>query len=302
MYETLHHALGDDGILLVTLNRPDALNAFTVQMCDELIRTFEAASLDDAVRAVIVTGAGKAFCAGMDLSGEGNPFGLDETQSLTLVELEARMTDPEIVTGVRDSGGRVTLAIDACRKPVIAAINGAAVGIGATMTLAMDFRLAADTARIGFVFGRIGITTEACSSYFLPQLVGQQQALEWLYVAEPFPVAEGLAAGLIRSIHPADALIEAARDLARRITQGRSATAVAVTRALVRRNAARDSLHAHKTESLAVHWLSRFDGAEGVAAFRERRPAVFTGRASDGLPPDMASWWPETLANSASLL
>lgn len=299
MFSTLRHALDEDGILMVTLDRPDRLNAFTVAMCDDLIRTFEGASLDDRVRAIIVTGAGKAFCAGMDLAGEGNAFGLDESQQLSLADLEARMTDPAVVTGVRDTGGRVTLAIDACHKPVIAAINGAAVGIGATMTLAMDFRLAAETAKIGFVFGRLGITAEACSSYFLPRLVGQQQALEWLYLAEPFSAHDGLKAGLIRSLHPPDTLIDAARDLALRITRDRSPTAVAVTRALVRRNGSRDPLHAHKTESLAVHWLSRFDGAEGVAAFRERRPPVFTSRASDGLPPDMVSWWPEA-ANAAT--
>lgn len=299
MFSTLRHALGDDGILTVTLDRPERLNAFTVAMCEELIRTFEDASLDDAVRAIVVTGAGKAFCAGMDLAGEGNAFGLDEGQSLSLAELEAGMTDPQVVGGVRDTGGRVTLAIDACRKPVIAAINGVAVGIGATMTLAMDFRLAAETAKIGFVFGRIGITTEACSSYFLPQLVGQQQALEWLYVAEPFPAREGLEAGLIRSLHTPETLLDAARDLALRITRDRSPAAVAMTRALVRRNGSRDALHAHKTESLAVHWLSRFDGAEGVAAFRERRPPVFTSRASDGLPPDMETWWPEASVSGA---
>ena len=161
-FKTIRYEL-DDGILTITLNRPDQLNAFTPQMAAELIDAFHAASADDAVKAVIVTGAGRAFCAGMDLSAVGNVFGLDEQLRPTLADMHDRLQDPTIVHRVRDTGGRVTLAIFDCTKPVIAAINGAAVGIGATMTLAMDIRLASDKARIGFVFGKIGIVPEACS-------------------------------------------------------------------------------------------------------------------------------------------
>ncbi|MGH8506119.1 MAG: enoyl-CoA hydratase-related protein, partial [Stenotrophobium sp.] len=174
-YNTLNWAIAD-GILTLTLNRPEQMNSFTVEMADELEAAFNRASADDAVRAIVVTGAGKAFCAGMDLTRPGNVFGLDETQRPTLHDMSQRLHDPAIRNGVRDTGGRVTLAIFNCTKPVIAAINGAAVGIGATMTLAMDFRIASEKARIGFVFGKIGITPEACSTWFLPRIVGIQQA------------------------------------------------------------------------------------------------------------------------------
>jgi enoyl-CoA hydratase/carnithine racemase len=176
-YETLDYQV-NDRILTITLNRPDKLNAFTVTMANELVDAFNRASADDAVGAIIVTGAGRAFCAGMDLSVGGNVFGLDESMSPTAQELEQRFEDPDMVSGVRDTGGRVSLAIYQCNKPVIGAINGVAVGIGATMTLAMDVRLMADTARMGFVFGKIGIVPEACSTWFLPRLVGMSQALD----------------------------------------------------------------------------------------------------------------------------
>src|SRR5688500_11710858 len=169
-YESIRYEISD-GILTITLDRPEQLNAFTTQMAEELIDAFTKASADDAVRAVVVTGAGKAFCAGMDLSVGGNVFGLDETQRPTLADMRERLADPAIERGVRDTGGRVVLAIHACLKPVIAAINGVAVGIGITMTLPMDVRIAAVGARIGFVFGRIGIVPEACSTWFLPRLV-----------------------------------------------------------------------------------------------------------------------------------
>jgi enoyl-CoA hydratase/carnithine racemase len=179
-YETLDWSV-EDGVLTLTLDRPDQLNAFTVTMAEELVAAFERASADDEVGAVVVTGRGRAFCAGMDLSVDGNVFGLDESLEPTLADLHDRLDDPEIVAGVRDTGGRVALAIYACTKPVIAAINGPAVGIGATMTLPMDVRLASDRARIGFVFGRLGIVPEACSTWFLPRIVGISRALEWVY-------------------------------------------------------------------------------------------------------------------------
>ncbi len=196
-YETIRYEISE-GVLTITLDRPEQLNAFTVKMGEELIDAFERASAEDEVRAVIVTGAGRAFCAGMDLSASGNVFGLDETQRPSLRDMHERLDDPVILKGVRDIGGRVTLAIFDCAKPVIAAINGAAVGIGATMTLAMDIRLASEKARIGFVFGKIGIVPEACSSWFLPRIVGISQALEWIYGADIFDAVEAQRSGLVK--------------------------------------------------------------------------------------------------------
>ncbi len=216
-YETLDWSV-EDGILTLTLDRPDQLNAFTVTMAEELVHAFERASTDDAVAAVVVTGRGRAFCAGMDLSADGNVFGLDETLEPTVADLHDRLDDPAIVAGVRDTGGRVSLAIYACTKPVIAAINGPAVGIGATMTLPMDVRLASEKARIGFVFGKIGVVPEACSTWFLPRIVGISRALEWVYTADILTAAEAHEGGLVRSVHPADELLEAAYALARRFT------------------------------------------------------------------------------------
>jgi enoyl-CoA hydratase/carnithine racemase len=288
-YRTLDFAL-DDGVATVTLNRPDHLNAFTVEMAGELIAVFERASEDDAVRAVVVTGAGRAFCAGMDLSVPGNVFGLDERLTPTLADMTERLDDPAIVHGVRDTGGRVALAIHDCKKPVIAAINGAAVGIGATMTLAMDFRMASETARIGFVFGKIGVTPEACSSWFLPRLVGQQQALEWVLTGDIFGADEALRAGLVRSVHAPEALLAEARAFAHRLVDGRSPVAVALARQMMRRNSALpDPLAAHRIDSLAIFYASLDDGKEGVAAFREKREPDFKARASR-MPP-FYPWW-----------
>jgi enoyl-CoA hydratase/carnithine racemase len=251
-------------------------------MANELIDAFRRASEDDAVGAVVVTGDGRAFCAGMDLSSSGNVFGLDESQRPTLADLDERFEDPAIVDGVRDTGGRVTLAIYDCKKPVIAAINGAAVGIGATMTLAMDIRLASEKAKIGFVFGRLGIVPEACSSWFLPRLVGPQQALEWVLSADIFDAAEGQRGGLIRSVHAPDDLLPAAYALARKFIDGRSPVAVALARQMMLRNAAQPHpVAAHRIDSLAMFYTSLGDGKEGVAAFLEKRAPAFTGRASD---------------------
>ncbi len=280
-YNTLKYEVADR-VLTLTLNRPEALNAFTVEMAHELIAAFERASEDDEVGAVIVTGEGRAFCAGMDLSSEGNVFGLDETQSPTLSDMVDRLEDPVIRDGVRDTGGRVTLAIYNCKKPVIAAINGAAVGIGATMTLAMDFRLASEKARMGFVFGKLGIVPEACSSWFLPRLVGPQQALEWVLSADIFDAAEGLRGGLFRSVHAPETLMEDARKLAHKFIDGRSPVAVALARQMLIRNAAQNHpIEAHRIDSLAMFHASIGDGKEGVAAFLEKREPVFEGKASD---------------------
>ena len=228
-YKTLTWEVADR-VLTLTLNRPDQLNAFTVEMAHELIAAFERASEDDGVGAVVVTGAGRAFCAGMDLSSNGNVFGLDESLSPTLADMRERLDDPAIRDGVRDTGGRVTLAIYNCKKPVIAAINGAAVGIGATMTLAMDLRLASTKARIGFVFGRLGIVPEACSSWFLPRIVGIQQALEWVYSADILTAEQALAGRLVRSLHEPDDLLPAAYDLARSFVRDRSPVALGLAK------------------------------------------------------------------------
>jgi enoyl-CoA hydratase/carnithine racemase len=289
-YTTLDYAV-DDRVLTLTLNRPERLNAFTVTMADELEHAFRRASVDDTVGAIVVTGAGRAFCAGMDLAATGNVFGLDETQRPTLADLHDRLEDPAILRGVRDTGGRVVLAIYDCMKPVIGAINGAAVGIGATMTLPMDVRLAAEGARIGFVFGRLGIVPEACSSWFLPRLVGIPQALEWIYTAEPFDAAEGVRAGLLKAAVPADRLLEEARKLAHRFIDHRSPVAAALARQLVYRNvAASHPLEAHRVDSLAMWHLSQGDGAEGVRAFLEKRPPQFKSQVSTDMPEFVAEW------------
>jgi len=280
-YETLRYELAD-GIATITLNRPDELNAFTVTMANELIHAFRYAGQDDQARAVIVTGAGRAFCAGMDLSVGGNVFGLDPDLNPTPTDLIVRYDDPEIVDGVRDTGGRVSLAIFDCPKPVIAAINGPAVGVGATMTCAMDFRLASTKARIGFVFARIGIVPEACSTWFLPRIVGIEQALEWAYAADILSAEEAHDGGLVRSVHEPEELLQAATALAHRFTDARSPVGIALTRQMMYRNAAAPHpREAHRAESLAMFWTSIADGAEGVASFLEKRPAQFGGSASE---------------------
>lgn len=288
-YETLQTEL-KDRVLTVTLNRPDSLNAFTVRMADELIDLFVNASADDSVGAIVVTGAGKAFCAGMDLSGEGNVFGLNEDLRPTMADLNDRLDDPEILVGVRDTAGRVTLAIYDCTKPVIAAINGAAVGVGATMTLAMDIRLASDKARFGFVFGKIGIVPDACSSWFLPKVVGISKALEWTYTGEILDSAEALRTNLVSEVVPSEMLLARANELAHMLANGRSAVSTALIRQMMYRNSsASHPLEAHKVESLGVFYTSIADGKEGVAAFLEKRPAKFEGRTSQ--MPDFYPWW-----------
>ena len=291
-YNTISYTIADDGILTVTLNRADKLNAFTVRMAEELVDAFTRASDDDAVRAIVVTGAGRAFCAGMDLADRthGNVFGLNETLRPSMRDLDERFDDPEIVQGVRDTGGRVTLAIFACKKPVIAAVNGVAVGIGATMTLAMDIRIASEQARFGFVFGKIGIVPEACSTWFLPRVVGLSKALEWCYSAELISAQAALEGRLVSKVLAPDALLEEAYRVARQISSGRSPVSVALIRQMMYRNSAADSpLQAHKVESLAVFHASQRDGKEGVAAFLEKRAPQFKDKASR--MPDFYPWW-----------
>jgi enoyl-CoA hydratase/carnithine racemase len=284
-YETLRYEVADR-ILTLSLHRPDQLNAFTVAMANELVAAFDRASADPDVAAIVVTGTGRAFCAGMDLSSDGNVFGLDESQRPTMEDMVHRLDEPAIVDGVRDTGGRVALAVYRCTKPVIAAINGAAVGIGATMTLPMDVRIASENARIGLVFGRLGIVPEACSTWFLPRIVGISRALELVYSAEILDAQQALAAGLVREVVPADDLLPTAYALAHRFVDGRSPVATALMRQMIYRNSAQpDPVAAHQVESLAMFYSSIGDGKEGVAAFLGKRPAEFTGSVPEDLPP-----------------
>lgn len=283
-YSTIKYDV-DGGILTITLHRPEKMNAFTVQMASELEHAFGRASMDDAVRAVIVTASGAAFCAGMDLSVPGNVFGLDEALHPTPQDMVERLDDPSIATGVRDTGGRVTLAIFECLKPVIAAINGVAVGIGATMTLPMDYRIATSNARMGFVFAKIGIVPEACSSWFLPRIVGLPKALEWTYTGEIIDAQEAHRCGLLQKVVAPEELLLEARRVAERFTNQRSSVGIAVTRQMMYRNSAQTHpLAAHQVDSLAVFYLSQQDGKEGVQAFLEKRPPNFSARVSTDMP------------------
>ena len=269
--ETVHRAL-DDGVLTLTLHRPERLNAFTRQMRDDLIQAFDDADADDDVRAVIVTGAGRAFCAGADLAEGAATF--------------SRQDVPEDGPVPRDGGGTVTLRIFDCLKPVIGAINGPAVGVGATMTLPMDVRLAAEPARFGFVFARRGILPEAASSWFLPRLVGIGQAMEWVATGRVFDSAEALRGGLVRSVHPPDELLPAAQALAREIAENTAPVSVALSRRLLWRMLGEaHPMAAHRADSIGIFSRGRSgDAAEGVTSFLEKRPAVFPDRVSDGLP------------------
>lgn len=281
-YETLSVETDADGICLLTLDRPEELNAFNVQMARDLEAFFRSAAGDDQIRAIVVTGAGRAFCAGMDLSVGGNVFGLNEEADPTPATFREKYDEAPYQDGVRDTGGKVALAIHDCPKPVIAAINGPAVGIGATMTLPMDIRLASTKARIGFVFGRIGITPEATSSWYLPRLVGLQQALEWVYSADILTPEQALTGRLLRSVHEPDELVPAARALALSFVQDRSPVALGLARQLLYSGAgASHPFEQHLADSLAMWHTSTGDGKEGVAAFLEKRRPEFTGKASE---------------------
>jgi enoyl-CoA hydratase/carnithine racemase len=261
-----------DGVLTITLNRPDRLNAFTPVMLEELIAAFDQADGDDEVRAVIVTGAGRGFCAGADLERGGETFDWRE-----------RQRDGEVP---RDGGGRVSLRIFESTKPVIAAINGPAVGVGITMALPMDVRIAADGARMGFVFARRGIVPEACSSWFLPRVVGISQAMEWVTTGRVFDAEEALAGGLVRSLHPAGELLAAAQALAREIADNTAPVSVALARRLMWSMLGEDHpMAAHRADSRAMFARGQSaDAREGVTSFLEKRPARFSDRVSDGLP------------------
>lgn len=272
-----------DRIATITLHRPDRLNAFTRRMAAELIAAFDRADADDEVRAVIVTGAGRAFCAGADLEGGGETWGRH-------AEAMAAMSGQERYTG--DDGGQVTRRIFDFNKPVIAAINGAAVGVGITMTLAMDVRMAVADAKIGFVFTGRGIVPEACSGWFLPRLVGISRALEWVYSARVFRAEEGLAAGLLRSVHSADELMASARSLAREFIDNSSTVSVAVARHMMwRMPAAPHPIDAHEVDTAALAALGKSaDAREGITAFLEKRKPRFLDRVSRDMP-SFFPWW-----------
>lgn len=272
-----------DGIATITLNRPDKMNAYTRTMGMEIMAAMDDIDADDDVRAVIFTGSGeRAFCAGADLTPEGGgQVFSDPTQVDDLSD-----------DRVRDGGGRLTLRLFESEKPLISACNGVAVGVGATMQLAMDIRLAASHARYGFVFARRGIVPEAASSWFLPRIVGISQALEWCYSGRVFDAEEAKAGGLVRSIHEPDKLLYAAQDLAREIAENTSAISVAMTRAMMWRLMSADHpMEAHKIDSRAIYRLSRgADAKEGIASFLEKRKPMYPGKVSEDMP-DFYPWW-----------
>lgn len=264
-----------DGVLTIRLNRPDQMNAFTVEMAAEMIQALDAADADDSVRAVIFTGNGRAFCAGMDLSTEGNVFGLDETVDPNSAAMERN----------RDEGGKVVLRLYRMKKPVIGAINGASVGVGSTVQLPMDVRIASPFAKFGFVFAQRGITLESCASWFLPRLVGVQQALEWSFKGNVFGAEDALKAGLISEIVEPDALMDRAHEIALSFMQGTSAVSVAMNRQLIwRMMGASHPMEAHAAESRTMYHTSTRDGKEGVQSFLDKRAPEFADKVSNGAP------------------
>lgn len=281
-FETLLYDV-DDGIATITLNRPDRLNAFTPKMMLDMIAAFDATDADDAVRSVIVTGAGRGFCAGADLGAGGGTF----DQGAREAERRAAGDTGDVT---RDGGGRVSLRIFQSLKPVIAAVNGAAVGVGVTMQLPMDIRIASTEAKFGFVFARRGITMEACSSWFLPRLVGPPTALEWCYSGRVFTAQEAHAKGLVQALHAPEDLLPAARAIAKGFAES-APMSMAVTRQLIWRGMTVDHpMESHRADSRSMRLRGASDDArEGIAAFLEKRPAAFPDHVSKGLP----DLWPE---------
>lgn len=269
-----------EGIATITLNRPDKMNAFTGRMMHEIISALDLSDADDNVKAVIFTGAGRAFCAGADLSSGGATFSKGGS------DIQTKQGVP------RDGGGMVSLRIFNSLKPVIGAINGAAVGVGVTMTLPMDIRVASDGAKFGFVFAKRGILPEACSSYFLPRLVGIQQATEWVFTGRVFSAEEALNGRLVRSVHPGDELLAVARGIAREIADNTAPVSVALSRQMLwRMMGASHPMDAHAVESRGISARGRSaDSKEGVTSFLEKRAAVYPDRVSDGLPDIFPHW------------
>lgn len=269
-----------EGIATITLHRPDKMNAFTGRMMHEIISALDMTDADDNVKVVIFTGSGRAYCAGADLSSGGETFAKGGS-------------DVQTKQGVpRDGGGLVSLRIFESLKPIIGAINGAAVGVGVTMTLPMDIRLASDSAKFGFVFAKRGIVPEACSSYFLPRIVGIQKATEWVFTGRVFSAQEALDGGLVRSVHPADQLLSAARELAREIADNTAPVSVALSRRMLwRMLGASHPMEAHRADSRGIMERGRSaDSKEGVVSFLEKRAAVYPDLVSDGLPDIFPGW------------
>ena len=292
-YETITYEVSDR-IATITLNRPDRLNAFTARMMFEMMDAIDHTDADDGVRAVIVTGAGRGFCAGADLGEGANTFdSSNRSDRAERAELRGEVNELE---AMRDGGGRLTLRLFESKKPLIAAINGPAVGVGVTMTLPMDILLASTAAKIGFVFARRGITPEACSSWFLPRVVGLSQALEWTFSGRVFGADEALAGGLVRSLHEPDDLLDAARAIAREIADNTSAVSVAMTRHMMWKMLGADHpMEAHKVDSRAISALGQAaDAKEGVVSFLEKRPAEFSLSAATDMP-DFFPWWEERM-------
>lgn len=290
-YQTIKYDVADQ-ILTITLNRPDKLNAFNATMMTELIAAFDQADADDNVRAIIVTGEGRAFCAGADLSSGADTFDRDAKRGPVkrTASGDVDYSDPNI----RDGGGQVTLRIFKCLKPVIAAVNGPAVGIGVTMQLPMDIRIASDTARFGFVFSQRGIVPEAASSWFLPRIVGISQALEWCYSGRVFPAQEALAGRLVSKVVPPDQLLPTAREIARSFIEKTAPVSVALIRQMMwRMLGADDPMEAHKVDSRGIYARGRSDDVkEGVMSFLEKRPAQFKNKVSTDMP-SYFPWWNE---------
>lgn len=284
-YETLLTAT-ENGVLTLTLNRPDRLNAFTGQMMLDLIDVFDKSDADDSVRAIVVTGAGRGFCAGADLAAGGDTFNYDERTD------RPEREGGKVGTPDRDGGGRVTLRIFDSKKPVIAAVNGPAVGVGVTMQLPMDIRLASDQAKFGFVFSRRGICPEACSSWFLPRLVGIQQALDWTFSGRVFSAQEAKEGGLVKEVLPHDDLLPRAYEIARDIAENTSAISVALSRQLMwRMLGASHPMEAHRADSRGIYEMGKGEDAkEGVMSFLEKRAPNFPGKVSSDLP-DLFPYW-----------
>jgi enoyl-CoA hydratase/carnithine racemase len=269
----------EDSILTITLNRPEALNAFNNTMLTELLDVCDRADADDDIKAIIVTGAGRGFCAGADLSSGGNTFNNDSRE--------------DRADGMhRDGGGRLTLRLYELNKPIIAAVNGPAVGVGVTMTLPMDIRLASTDAKFGFVFARRGIVPEACSSYFLPRVVGISKALEWCYSGKVFPAREAMEGGLLRSLHAPEDLLAEAKRIATEIRDNASSVSVTLVRHMMWKMLGADHpMEAHKIDSRGIYYRGKSpDSKEGVVSFLEKRPAEFPGKVSSDMP-EFFPWW-----------
>lgn len=291
MYEQIKYEVAD-GILTITMNRPDKLNAFTGVMMNEMIDAFDKADADDDVRVIVVTGAGRAFCAGADLSGGADTFNYESQGGDSPVRADGTINYSH--PAVRDGGGLLTLRIYESLKPVIAAINGPAVGVGVTMTLPMDIRLMSDGAKIGFVFARRGIVPEAASSFFLPRTIGINRAMEWCSTGRLVMADEAKEAGYARSVHAADDLLPTAYAIAREIADNTAPVSVALTRQMLWRSFAMSHpMDAHKLDSRAVYSRGRTnDATEGVQSFLEKRPARYPDKVSENMP-DFFPWWDE---------